>query len=63
MKTVYKEDFEDGLAGWENETEIVFPGGGQQPVEADSTPPGGHAGGVARGVDDPMRALCTEGGR
>ena len=32
MKTVYKEDFEDGLAGWETESEIVYPGGGSSPL-------------------------------
>ena len=31
-KTVYKEAFEDGLAGWEKESEIVIPGRHQHPV-------------------------------
>jgi hypothetical protein len=60
-KTLYKEAFEDGLAGWTSESEIVYPGGGSSPWVADSTAPGGHAGGVARGVDDPNAGACTEG--
>ena len=29
--TVWSENFEDGLAGWERDAEIVFPGGGSTP--------------------------------
>ena len=60
-KTLYKEAFEDGLAGWTTESEIVYPGGGSSPWVADATAPGGHATGVARGVDDPNAGACTEG--
>jgi len=59
LKTVYNEDFEDGLAGWTAENQIVYPGGGSSPWVADSTAPGGHAGGTARGVDDSVGS-CTE---
>jgi hypothetical protein len=59
--TVYKEAFEDGLAGWEKESEIAFPGGISTPWVADATPPGGRTGGVARGVDDPDAGQCTNG--
>jgi hypothetical protein len=47
---VYTEAFEDGLAGWEKDAEIVFAGGSSLPWQADSTAPGDHPGGVARGV-------------
>ncbi len=59
LKTVYTEDFEDGLAGWAAESEIVYTGGGSIPWVADSTAPGGHAGGTARGTSDDSGA-CTE---
>jgi Zn-dependent metalloprotease len=59
LKTVYTEDFEDGLAGWASEAQIVYPGGFSDPWLADNTPPGGHTGGTARGVDDDEGA-CTE---
>ena len=38
-KTVYKEGFEDGLTGWEKDSEIVYPGGFSRPWVADSTAP------------------------
>ena len=59
--TLYKEGFEDGLTGWEKDSEIVFPGGFSTPWRADSTPPGGRTGGVARGVDDPEAGDCSSG--
>ena len=61
LKNVFTEDFEDGLAGWTPEAQIVFPGGGSSPwvAVADGDAPGGHAGGTARGVDDNVGA-CTE---
>ena len=59
-KALYTEAFEDGLSGWEKESEIVFPGGGSTPWVADSTPPGGHTTGVVRGVDDPDAGDCTQ---
>ena len=48
--SVYTEGFEDGLAGWEKDAEVVYPGGASLPWQADSTAPGDHPGGVARGV-------------
>ncbi len=57
--TVFSEAFEDGLTGWERDSEIVYPGGGSIPWVADSSAPGGHPGGVARGVDDPDAGDCT----
>ncbi|GAB3260896.1 M4 family metallopeptidase [Nocardioides dilutus] len=48
--TVFKEDFEDGLAGWGTDVQYANPGNNSLPWVADSTAPGGHAGGTARGV-------------
>jgi hypothetical protein len=59
--TVFTETFEDGLAGWEKDSEIVFPGGISTPWVGDSTPPGGRTGGVARGVDERDAGACTNG--
>lgn len=59
--SIWKENFEDGLVGWERDAEIVFPGGGNAPWQADSSAPGGRTGGVARGVDDPDLGQCTNG--
>jgi Zn-dependent metalloprotease len=59
--TVWSETFEDGLAGWEKDSEIVFNGGGSLPWSSDSTPPGGRSGTVARGDDNPNSGQCTEG--
>ncbi len=46
---VWKEDFEDGLAGWTTDQEVVFEGATGLPWEASTTAPGGRAGGVAYG--------------
>lgn len=59
--TVWSETFEDGLAGWEKDSEIVYSGGGSLPWSSDSTPPGGRTGTVARGDDNPNSGQCTEG--
>ena len=59
--TVWNESFEDGLAGWEKDSEIVYSGGGSLPWSSDSTPPGGRTGTVARGDDNPSAGKCTEG--
>ncbi len=59
-KTVWSEAFEDGLTGWEKDSEIVYPGGGSLPWQADATPPGGRTGGVARG-DGGDGGSCSEG--
>ena len=51
--TVYSEDFEDGLAGWDADQEIAdlggYQGGFGAPWEATSDAPGDHSGGVAYG--------------
>jgi Zn-dependent metalloprotease len=59
--TVWSETFEDGLIGWEKDSEVVYPGGGSLPWSSDSTPPGGREGTVARGDDNPASGQCTEG--
>ena len=52
-RTVFSEDFEDGLAGWETASEVVFPGASGSPwVERSDAPAGNgapHPGGVAFG--------------
>jgi Zn-dependent metalloprotease len=57
---VWSEDFEDGLAGWGTEQEVVFAGGFGAAWEATSNAPGGHAGGVAFGPA-PDRGECSNG--
>ena len=42
LKNVFTEDFEDGLAGWTAEAEIVYPGGGSTPWVADDDRAGRH---------------------
>jgi Zn-dependent metalloprotease len=60
--TVYKEDFEDGLAGWTPTQELaVFGGtpvgGHGSPWQATTTAPGNHPGGVAYGPA-PVEGTC-----
>ncbi|QIK76235.1 M4 family metallopeptidase [Nocardioides piscis] len=57
---VWTEDFEDGLAGWNAEQEVVFSGGFGSPWEASTTAPGGRTGGVAYGPA-PDRGSCSSG--
>lgn len=57
---VWSEDFEDGLNGWTSSQEVVFSGGFGQAWEADTSAPGGHAGGVAYGPG-PDRGDCSGG--
>ena len=57
---VWSEDFEDGLAGWGTEQEVVFDGGFGAPWEASTDAPGDHAGGVAYGPA-PDRGECSNG--
>ena len=57
---VWKEDFEDGLAGWTAGQQVVFAGGFGQPWEASTSAPGGHTGGVAYGPA-PDRGDCSNG--
>ncbi|HRD60412.1 M4 family metallopeptidase [uncultured Nocardioides sp.] len=51
--TVYKEDFEDGLAGWTPSQEVAdvggAPAGHGEPWTASTSAPGSHAGGIAYG--------------
>ncbi len=51
--TVYSEDFEDGLAGWDADQELAdlggYQGGFGAPWEATTETPGDHSGGVAYG--------------
>jgi Zn-dependent metalloprotease len=49
QNVVWKDDFEQGLAAWTTENEVVFPEGKNLPWEANTSAPGGHAGGVAYG--------------
>ena len=57
---VWSEDFEDGLAGWGTEQQVVFTGGFGAPWEASTDAPGDHAGGVAVGPA-PDRGECSNG--
>jgi hypothetical protein len=57
---VWSEDFEDGLAGWSTEQQVVFSGGFGAPWEASTNAPGGHAGGVAFGPA-PDQGACSNG--
>lgn len=46
---VWSEDFEDGLAGWGTDQEVVHAGASGSPWVADSTLPGGRSGSAAYG--------------
>ncbi len=48
-RTVFSEDFEDGLNGWAAESEVVFPGASGSPWVADDTLPKGELGTAAYG--------------
>ncbi len=48
-RTVFSEDFEDGLNGWTAESEVVFPGASGSPWVADDTLPKGELGTAAYG--------------
>ncbi len=56
-KAVWKEDFEDGLAGWTAGATSVF-GGDTFPWEARTDAPGSHSGGVAY-APDPSLGDCS----
>ncbi len=58
-ETVWTEDFEDGLAGWGTDQEVVYAGGTGAPWELSTTAPGGHSGGVAYGPA-PDRGQCDQ---
>ena len=57
----YREDFEDGLAGWTQDEELTFPAGFGYAWEASEAAPGGHAGGVAFGPDPLSTGDCGGG--
>lgn len=57
-KTVWSEDFEDGLAGWTPSNEVVFSGGFNAPWQ--SATADGHPGKVAFGPA-PDQGQCTNG--
>jgi Zn-dependent metalloprotease len=59
-QTIYKEDFEDGLAGWTPSFEVTAGTGIHAPWEAITDAPGSHAGGVAYGPA-PDQGTCEEG--
>ncbi|MEJ7831749.1 MAG: M4 family metallopeptidase [Nocardioides sp.] len=65
QKVLFKEDFEDGLAGWKGEQELAdlgtYQGGFGQPWEATNDAPGDHPGGVAFGPA-PDRGDCSGDG-
>lgn len=46
---VWSEDFEDGLAGWTTDQQVVFAGGFGDPWKASSNAPGAHPGTAAHG--------------
>ncbi len=54
---VWSEDFEDGLAGWTQDEELVYEGTEGIPWEPTTSAPGGHAGGVAY-APDPDEGTC-----
>ncbi|RYB93523.1 hypothetical protein EUA93_03605 [Nocardioides oleivorans] len=58
-KVTWSEDFEDGLAGWTQDEDVVNAGKGAKgvPWTASTSAPGGHAGGVAFGPD-PTTGSC-----
>jgi Zn-dependent metalloprotease/uncharacterized membrane protein len=58
--TVWSEDFEDGLAGWGTDSEVVFTGGIHADWEATDQAPGDHSGGVAFGPA-PDQGNCSLG--
>lgn len=57
---VWSEDFNDGLAGWTKDSDIVYSGGLHTPWAASNNAPDHHAGGVAYGPA-PEQGTCSEG--
>jgi Zn-dependent metalloprotease len=49
QNVVWSEDFEDGLAGWDTDKEVVYPVASGSPWVADSTLPGDRSGSAAYG--------------
>ncbi|GAA5134774.1 hypothetical protein GCM10023339_71770 [Alloalcanivorax gelatiniphagus] len=58
-KVTWSEDFEDGLAGWTQDEQVVYPGASGVDWEASTSAPGGHAGGVAF-APDPTTGSCEQ---
>jgi Zn-dependent metalloprotease len=56
-EVVWEEDFEDGLAGWGAEQEVVYEGATGSPWVADSDLPGGREGTAAYGPA-PVQGVC-----
>ncbi|PUA81341.1 M4 family metallopeptidase [Nocardioides currus] len=56
-ETTWSEDFEDGLAGWTQDEELVYDDTTGIPWAASTSAPGGHAGGVAFAAD-PTTGSC-----
>jgi Zn-dependent metalloprotease len=56
-RTIFSENFENGLAGWGTSSEVVFPGASGEPWVADSTLPKDRAGTAAYGPA-PDRGQC-----
>lgn len=61
VKTTFKENFEDGLAGWSQDEELGFPFSEGIPWEESTSAPGGHGGSVAFGPD-PVAGVCGDAG-
>nr|WP_227463777.1 M4 family metallopeptidase [Nocardioides lijunqiniae] len=60
-KTAFKENFEDGLAGWKQTQKVVYKGGSGIPWKPVATAPGGHSSKVAFGPDPDGVGECSGG--
>ncbi|WP_193611776.1 M4 family metallopeptidase [Nocardioides lijunqiniae] len=60
-KTAFKENFEDGLAGWKQTQNVVYEGGSGIPWKPVATAPGGHSSKVAFGPDPDGVGECSGG--
>ena len=60
-KTVYRENFEDGLTGWTQDEELGFEFSEGIPWEVSEDAPAGHSGKVAFGPD-PVAGVCGDVG-
>ena len=58
-EVAFQEDFEDGLAGWTQDEDVVYEGASGTPWRASSAAPGGHAGGVAFAPDPATGGSCN----
>ena len=57
---IWSEDFEDGLAGWGTDSQVVYPGGINRPWTT-ATNPTGHTSQVAFGNADGRLGQCVNG--